>query len=80
MNKRHWTLMLLCCLVPLAALAAIFLFQVQVSTALLFALILFCPLSHLLMMSLSEGDHRHTIGNRRVETNSMNIKLDKKQE
>jgi hypothetical protein len=57
MTKKHVWLMLACCLVPLAALGAIFLFNVPVTTVLLVGLALFCPLSHLLMMKFMAHDH-----------------------
>ncbi|HIQ04245.1 MAG TPA: hypothetical protein EYH31_00955 [Anaerolineae bacterium] len=49
-HNHHLWLMLICCLIPIAALGAIFLLNVPVSSALLFALILLCPLAHLLLM------------------------------
>lgn len=42
--------MLVCCLVPLAGLAAIWQIQVPGSNVVFFGLILLCPLLHLLMM------------------------------
>lgn len=61
MNKKHTLLMLACCLVPLLALGAIFLFKLPVSQVLYFGLILLCPLSHLLMMrGMMHGEgHEH---------------------
>lgn len=50
MKRTHFLLMLICCLVPLVGLAAILLFNLPVNTVLWIGLILFCPLSHLLMM------------------------------
>lgn len=50
MTRKHLILMALGCLLPMAALAAIYLFQMQVSTVLLFGLFLLCPVLHLLMM------------------------------
>jgi len=56
-HRHHLWLMLACCLIPIAALGAIFLFNVPVSSALLFALILLCPLSHLLLMGRLGHSH-----------------------
>lgn len=60
MNKKHMWLMIACCLIPLAGLAAIYLFKVQVSTVLLIGLALFCPLSHVIMMAFMGHDHNET--------------------
>lgn len=59
MRKKHIFIMLLCCLIPVAALGAIFLFNVPVNSVLLFVLILACPLSHLLMMKYMPHDEGH---------------------
>ena len=48
--SKHTLIMLVCCLVPVAAFAAFFIFNVPLNTVLLFALILLCPLSHLLLL------------------------------
>jgi hypothetical protein len=58
-------MMALGCLLPLIALTAIFLFQVKVSSILLFGLVLLCPLMHLWMMR----DHsKHKPNHETVET------------
>jgi len=57
MNKRHLWIMLLCCLLPIIGLTAIFLFKIPVNTVVYFGLLLLCPLSHFFMMG---NMHNHT--------------------
>jgi len=57
-GNRHMLLMILCCLIPAAALAAIFVLKIPVPQVLAYGLILLCPLSHVLMMG--RGQHAHT--------------------
>lgn len=57
MKKSHILWMLICCLVPVIGLAAVFLFNIPLNTVLWVGLILFCPLSHLLMMKYMLHDH-----------------------
>jgi len=63
MSKKHVLIMLACCLIPLMALAAIFVFKVPVNTVVFVGLALACPVSHLLMMRFmphEHGGHEHT--------------------
>ena len=60
MKKSHMLLMLLCCLIPVVGLAAVYFFKVPLSNVLLFGMILFCPISHLLMMKYMGHDHSST--------------------
>lgn len=48
--NNHWFVMLLCCLIPLAALVAIVGFGVPVTTAALIGLLLICPVAHIVLM------------------------------
>ena len=57
MNKKHMLLMLVCCLVPLAALAAVSVFNIPANTVIYFGILLLCPLMHFAMMR-SMG-HQH---------------------
>lgn len=59
MIRKHLMLMVIGCLLPLVALAALFIFQVQVSTVLLLGLVLLCPAMHLLMMRGHMGHEAH---------------------
>lgn len=59
MTRKHALLMILGCLFPIVALAAIFLFQVQVNTIILVAILLLCPILHLLMMRDHAGHTPH---------------------
>lgn len=60
MKKSHLWIMILCCLIPIIGLAAIFLFNVPVSNVVYFGLILLCPISHLVMMKYMGHDHSST--------------------
>ncbi len=60
MKKSHLWIMLLCCLIPIAALAAIFLFNIPLNSVLLFGVILLCPILHLLMMKSMGHGHSGT--------------------
>lgn len=58
MNKKHMLIMLACCLIPIAALAAFYVFKIPLNTIIVGALVLICPLSHLLMMRFMGHDHQ----------------------
>jgi uncharacterized membrane protein YjjB (DUF3815 family) len=58
MSKKHMLIMLACCLIPVAALAAIILFNIPISTVVYMVIVLACPLSHILMMKYMGHDHQ----------------------
>ncbi len=49
--NRHGLVMLLCCLVPVAAVGGALLLGAALSSALVLGLVLLCPLAHVLMMA-----------------------------
>lgn len=61
-GQRHLLLMVICCLIPVIALGAIYLFRIPVPTVLTYAVLLLCPLSHVLMMAFMGRDHRQPAG------------------
>lgn len=57
-RNNHVLLMAIGCVLPLGILAAIFVFNLPLGTVGLFAIVLLCPLMHLLMMrGMGHGDH-----------------------
>jgi hypothetical protein len=59
MGRKHLFIMILCCLIPMAGLVAIRLFQIPVSTGAAFGLMLLCPISHVLLMKFMMDGHNH---------------------
>ena len=60
MTRRHALLMLACCLVPAAGIAALVVFRVPVNTALWLVFALACPVIHVLgMRSMGHGGGHH---------------------
>ncbi len=57
MNRKHALIMVICCLIPIAAFTLIAVFKVPVSGLLTIALILLCPVSHLIMMKFMPHEH-----------------------
>jgi uncharacterized membrane protein len=57
MSKKHVLIMLACCLIPLVALAAIFVFKIPANSVIYFGILLLCPVLHLLMMRNMMGRH-----------------------
>lgn len=58
-DQRHLWLMVICCLIPIAALAMVWLFNIPVSEPILIALILLYPLSHIALMGLFMRESQH---------------------
>lgn len=63
MNKKHFWIMLACCLLPVAAIVAVSVFNVPAGTLGLYALLLLCPIGHFLLMGMGgKGHHQKTAG------------------
>lgn len=73
MNKKHTLIMLACCLVPLAGLILISVFNIPLKSVFYFALILFCPLSHILMMKFMGHGEGHQHGDSMDHTHPHNV-------
>jgi len=71
MNKKHMLIMLACCLIPVAGFAAFYVFKIPLNSILLGMLILFCPISHLLMMKFMMKDHNQHTSEKHVHQTSI---------
>jgi len=78
MSKKHMLIMVACCLIPIAALAAITVFKIPVSTVVYGVILLVCPLSHLLMMKFMMGGHDHQEQNTHEHSHPSVIDVDAK--
>jgi hypothetical protein len=77
MLSKHTLIMLVCCLVTAAAFAAFIIFNVPLNTVLLFALVLVCPLSHLLLMKyMWNAGATHDKAHQRAEETKLPVKYD----
>jgi hypothetical protein len=56
MTRKHVLIMFACCLTPLAAVAAIWIFHLPLTSVVYGLLLLACPISHLLMMKFIGHD------------------------
>ncbi len=61
MNRKHWFLMLLCCLAAIATVGAVLLLGIPLNTGLLLLLVLICPLAHVLLMVFADREHETTL-------------------
>jgi len=57
MKKPHMWMMILCCLIPVVGLVAVYFFKVPLNNVLFYGMVLLCPLSHLLMMKFMGHEH-----------------------
>lgn len=59
MSAKHALLMIVACVLPMAAVVAVFIFNVQINAVILMAVLLLCPLAHLLMFKNHAGHNQH---------------------
>ncbi|MDP2964624.1 MAG: hypothetical protein Q8N39_01150 [Pelolinea sp.] len=76
MRKTHKILMIVCSLIAIVAVAAIFFFKLPVRNVAFGLMILNCPLSHLLMMKFMghdhDGEHHHEAHTNEIPDNTSN--------
>ncbi len=78
MSKKHALIMVACCLIPIAGFALSSFFNIPIKSVLLYAMIIACPLSHLLMMKFmmhddSPAHHHDTLPQVKAPTRSTKI-------
>lgn len=69
-SKKHLIIMILCCLIPVAGLAAIRLFGIPVSTGVYLTLMMLCPISHILLIKYMMGGEGHRAGHYQQDTSA----------
>ena len=57
LNKKHFLIMIACCVLPILGLALIAIFNIPTNFVLWGAMLLICPLSHVLMMKFMDQEH-----------------------
>ncbi len=57
MKKSHMLLMILCCLIPIAGLAAVYIFKLPLNSLVYGAMFLVCPIAMFFMMKSMLQDH-----------------------
>lgn len=60
MKSKHFWLMLLCCLIPLVGIGVALIFGVSLGIWSIVALLLICPLSHILLMRGMGHESHHS--------------------
>lgn len=64
MKNKHALIMIICCLLPVVGFAVAFLLGIPLGTLGILALLLLCPLGHILMMrSMGKKNTEHTHNN-----------------
>jgi len=57
MKKSHILIMILCCLIPIAGLAAVYIFKLPLNNVVYGAMVLICPIAMFFMMKSMLQDH-----------------------